>query len=91
MVLLGHKMHKYFRREVQRAVVWFLVMLLKSSPSTKYSSEGYICWGKAKAFFHHQATWYPWCPVIFSPMKVCTLITLCTEVLKTSSQIPFGS
>lgn len=65
MALLGPKINKYFRTEVQCAVVWLLVMLLKSSPSTKYNSEGYICWGKSKALFYHQVTWYFWCPVTF--------------------------
>lgn len=65
MALLGLKIHKYFRREVQCAVVWLLVMLLKSNPSIKYNSEGSTCWGKSEALFSHQATWYPWCPVTF--------------------------
>lgn len=65
MALLGLKIHKYFSREVQCAVLWLLVMLLKSSPLTKYTPEGYICWVKSKALSYHQATWYSWCPVMF--------------------------
>lgn len=63
------KIHKYFNREVQRAVMWLLVMPLDSSQLTKYISEGYICWAKNKALFYHQATQCSWCHIIFSSHK----------------------